>query len=68
MSNMHLKESLEKLDDIVQWFDRQDDVDVEEGLKQIKEGLELIKASRERLKDIENEFEHLTDDLHDDKE
>ena len=68
MSKMHLKESLEKLDDIVQWFDRQDDVDVEEGLKQIKEGLELIKASRERLKDIENEFEHLTDDLHDDKE
>ena len=68
MSKMHLKESLEKLDDIVQWFDRQDDVDVEEGLKQIKEGLELIKASRERLKDIEIEFEHLTDDLHDDKE
>ncbi len=68
MTKMHLRESLDKLDDIVQWFDRQDNVDVEEGIKKIKEGVELIKASRERLKEIENEFEHLTDDLHEDKE
>ena len=30
---------------------------MEKGLKKVKEGVALIKVSRERLKEVENEFE-----------
>lgn len=57
MEKTNLSESLKKLEEITKWFDNQEDVDVEKGLKKVKEGVALIKASRERLKEVENEFE-----------
>ncbi len=54
-----IKKSLEKLESIAEWFEKQDDVDVEEGLKRVKEGGELIKELKERLKEVENEFEEI---------
>ena len=59
----NLSESLEKLENIVAWFEEQESVDVEEGLKKVKEGATLIKASRARLKEVENEFEEVKRDL-----
>ncbi len=55
----NLNESLKKLAEIVRWFDEQEEIDVELGLKRVKEGAELIKQSRERLKEVENEFEEI---------
>ncbi len=55
----NLSDSLKKLAAIVRWFDEQKDVDVEVGLIKVKEGAGLIKDSRERLKEIENEFEEI---------
>ena len=55
-NKINLKESLKKLGDIVSWFDNQEEIDVEKGLEQVKEGAELIKSCRERLSEIENEF------------
>ena len=55
----NLNTSLKKLAEIVEWFERQEEVDVEEGLEKVKEGASLIKSSRERLKEIENEFEEI---------
>lgn len=52
-----LSESLKRLEAIVAWFDGQESVDVEKGLEKVKEGAELIKSSRRRLKEVENEFE-----------
>lgn len=60
---MNLSESLKKVQDIIAWFDNQEDVDVEKGLEKIKEGTVLIKDSRARLKEIENEFEVVKKDL-----
>lgn len=57
MEKTNLSESLKKLEEITKWFDNQEDVDVEKGLKKVKEGVALIKASRERLREVENEFE-----------
>ncbi|HBI17276.1 MAG TPA: exodeoxyribonuclease VII small subunit [Candidatus Moranbacteria bacterium] len=57
MEKTNLSESLKKLEEITKWFDNQEDVDVEKGLKKVKEGVALIKVSRERLKEVENEFE-----------
>lgn len=54
-----LTSNLKKLSEISEWFDAQEEIDVEEGLKKVKEAAGLIKASRERLKAVENEFEKI---------
>ena len=59
MEKNKLKDSLKKLEEIIGWFDSQKDVDVEAGLEKVKTGVGLIKASRKRLKEIENEFEEV---------
>ena len=59
----NINESLSKLEDIVSWFDKQEDVDVEEGLKKVKTGAGLIKDLKGRLKEVENEFEEVKKDL-----
>jgi exonuclease VII small subunit len=57
--NKNLNENLKKLEEISQWFDNSKEVDVEEGLEKVKEAVILIKESKERLKQIENEFEEI---------
>ncbi len=56
---LNLNESLKKLAQIVSWFESQNDLDVEKGLEYVKEGASLIKSSRERLSEIENEFQEI---------
>lgn len=63
MKQVNLSESLKKLEEVVSWFENQEEVDVEEGLKKVKEGAALIKASRERLMQVENEFEEVKKEL-----
>ncbi|NCQ05946.1 MAG: hypothetical protein GW815_00025 [Candidatus Moranbacteria bacterium] len=63
MSKVNLSESLKKVQEIISWFDNQEEVDVEKGLEKIKEGTVLIKESRTRLKEIENEFEVVKKEL-----
>ncbi len=53
----NLKDTLKKLSAIVEWFDEQSEIDIEAGLVKVKEAAELISLSRERLKEVENEFE-----------
>lgn len=55
----NLSDNLKKLSEITEWFEGQEDVDIEEGLKKVKEAVGLIKASKERLKTVENEFEEI---------
>lgn len=55
-SEVNLNETLKKLGQIVSWFESNNELDVEKGLEQVKIGAELIKASRQRLTEIENEF------------
>ena len=62
MTKINLKESLKKLDEIVNWFEKQDEVDVEAGLVRIKDGAELVKLCKKRLSEIENEFEQIKRD------
>jgi exodeoxyribonuclease VII small subunit len=62
-THTNLKESLKKLNDIVAWFEEQDEVDVEAGLTKIKEGATLVKACKKRLGEIENEFKEIEQDM-----
>lgn len=63
-----MSESLKKLEAITEWFNNQEEVDVEKGLEKVKEGVQLVKASRERLKEVENEFEDVKKELEGDDE
>jgi exonuclease VII small subunit len=63
MDKNKLEDSLKKLEEIIEWFDKQKEVDVEAGLERVKEGVALIKTSRERLQKLENEFEEAKKEL-----
>lgn len=58
-----ISQSLDKLEAIVQWFDEQESVQVEEGLQKVRDGAALIQELRGRLKTVENEFEELKKEL-----
>ena len=59
--------SLAKLEDIIRWFDEQEDVQVQEGLTKVREGAVLVKELRAQLKDVENEFQEVKKELEDDE-
>lgn len=61
--NKNLNGNLKRLAEITEWFDQQKEIDVEEGLNKVKEAAELIKASKERLKAVENEFEEIKKEM-----
>lgn len=63
MEKLNLSESLKKLEAITEWFNNQQEVDVEKGLEKVKEGVQLVKASRARLQEVENEFEDVKKEL-----
>ncbi len=63
MTSSGLSASLKKIQDIIRWFDDQEEVDVEKGLEKIKEGAALLRTSQTRLKEVENEFEVIKRDL-----
>ncbi|HRH27117.1 MAG TPA: exodeoxyribonuclease VII small subunit [Parcubacteria group bacterium] len=62
-NKVNLNETLKKLAGIVEWFENQSELDVEKGLENVKEGAELIKLSRERLVEIENEFKEIKKEI-----
>jgi exonuclease VII small subunit len=64
-SSTNITETMKKLRAITEWFEAQEEIDVEKGIEKIKEGAELIRASKERLKELENEFEDIKKKLND---
>ena len=56
---INISEYLKRLSEIAEWFEEQDEVDIEKGLEKVKEASVLIKKSRKRLEEIENEFEEV---------
>jgi hypothetical protein len=49
----------------VEWFELQEELDIEEGLKKAKEAAFIIKETRAILKESENEFEEIKKGLQD---
>lgn len=54
-----LKQHLQEIAGILAWFDAQEELDVEAALLKIKTASELIKASKKRLAEVENEFREI---------
>lgn len=65
---VNLTQSLQELEGIVQWFDNQEEVDVEQGLTKVKAAAKLIKDSKSRLAAIENEFAEIEKEIGEDDE
>jgi chitinase len=63
MKDKNLNQSLKKLSLIAEWFEDQEEVDVEEGLNKVKEAAEIIKSAKKQFKEIENEFEEIKKDI-----
>lgn len=57
--NNNLGELINNLSKISEWFEKQEEIDVEIGLQKIKEAASLIEKTKKRLKEVENEFEEI---------
>lgn len=64
--SVNLKESLKNLNEIVQWFESQEEIDVEAGLDKVKQGADLVKVCKKRLTEIENEFKQIQREVEND--
>ena len=62
-NGVKISESLNKLEEIVDWFEKQEEVDVEEGLKKVKEGATIIKTLKARMAEVETEFNEIRREL-----
>lgn len=62
-SKQKISESLNELEKIVEWFDEQKEVDIEKGLEMVQKGAEIIKSLKDRLKDVDNQFQEIKKDL-----
>ncbi|HNY35693.1 MAG TPA: hypothetical protein PLD14_03175 [Candidatus Pacearchaeota archaeon] len=63
MKEKNLNQSLKKLSLIAEWFEKQEEVDVEEGLEKVKEAALIIKEAKKQFKEIENEFEEIKKEI-----
>ncbi len=63
LDSKNLNSNLKRLSEVTDWFDNQEGIDIEEGLKKVKEAVELIKISRARLKAVENEFKEIKKEI-----
>ena len=54
-----LKEYLKEIQKITDWFDAQEDLDVEVALEKVKKAAILIKATKGKFAEIENEFKEV---------
>lgn len=53
-STLDFAKSFEELEKITQWFDSEEHLDLDKGLKQFERGLELASLLKEKLSEVEN--------------
>lgn len=63
---INITDNLKKLKEISEWFNNQDTVDVEKGLEKIKLATSLMKESKKRLIELQNEFTEIQKELEED--
>ncbi|OGL99634.1 exodeoxyribonuclease VII small subunit [Candidatus Uhrbacteria bacterium RIFOXYB2_FULL_45_11] len=53
-TSVDFAKSFEELEKITQWFDSEEHLDLDKGLKQFERGLELASLLKEKLSEVEN--------------
>lgn len=56
---MDFASAFEELEHITQWFDSQEQVDLDEGLKKFERGLLLANELKKKLNEVENKVEEI---------
>lgn len=62
-----LKKYLADIKAISDWFEDQEEIDLEQALVKIREAGELIKLSKDRLVEVENEFKEIKAKIEDEE-
>ena len=52
-------ESFQELEEITRWFDSQEQLDLDAGLKKFERGLELASELKKKLAEVENKVEEI---------
>lgn len=68
MKEKNLNQSLKKLSSIAEWFEDQEEIDVEAGLAKVKEAADIIKEAKQQFKDVENQFEEIKKEMEKDSD
>lgn len=58
-TEFHFAEAFQELEDLTQWFDSQEQVDLDEGLKKFERGLVLASELKKKLQDVEQKVEEI---------
>lgn len=53
-STVDFAKSFEELEKITEWFDSEEHLDLDKGLKQFERGLELASLLKQKLSEVEN--------------
>lgn len=56
---VNFSEAFQELEAITEWFDGEEHVDLDEGLKKFERGLELSSALKKKLAEVENKVEEI---------
>ncbi|HAU66261.1 MAG: hypothetical protein UT30_C0003G0020 [Candidatus Uhrbacteria bacterium GW2011_GWF2_39_13] len=56
---IHFTTAFEELEQITKWFDSEQQLDLDMGLKKFEQGLELADALKKKLVEVENKVEEI---------
>jgi exodeoxyribonuclease VII small subunit len=56
---LHFGEAFAELEQITEWFDSEENLDLDKGLKQFERGLELAGELKKKLNEVENKVEEI---------
>lgn len=62
-SKNNIASQLQDLEEILTWFEKQKNVDVEQGIEKVRTGAEIIMSLRKKLQVVQNEFEEIKKSL-----
>ena len=57
--SINFAKAFEELEKITQWFDSEDQLDLDLGIKQFERGLELASELKKKLSEVENKVEEI---------
>ena len=57
--SFNFAKSFQELEQITEWFDGEENIDLDEGLKKFERGLELSSELKKKLAEVENQVEEI---------
>lgn len=58
-TTINFSEAFQELESITEWFDSEENLDLDKGLKQFERGLELASELKKKLSEVENKVEEI---------